>query len=347
MAGKLLGNSFVQNVALLFVALGLLALVIGGVWALVQAFRESILWGLGCILFSPVALVFLVLHWAEAKRPFFLQLAGLILLGAPFFLLPELRQNLLPILLGKALPTKLEAAPEKDGGTAKTTIDLAELRSREADLRARKTALDPHDAAGLAQLQADVLKYNSDLRAATGVAVPEGYAAPAAAPTPQPPSKIATQLRGQLVSVQNGTFAPWNEPPDRAARYYAIYFSAHWCPPCRAFTPELVAWYHRTRKTHPHLELIFVSSDRSAADMLGYMKSAAMPWPAVAFDKKQSCGLKSYAGNGIPCLVLIDGEGKVLSHSYVKGKYRGPRAVLSEIAQLVPPISAGSFAARQ
>src|SRR5690554_1847112 len=32
--------------------------------------------GLGCILLSPVSLIFLILHWSDAKNPFFLQLVG-------------------------------------------------------------------------------------------------------------------------------------------------------------------------------------------------------------------------------------------------------------------------------
>ena len=28
------------------------------------------------------------------------------------------------------------------------------------------------------------------------------------------------------------------------AEYYGIYFSAHWCPPCRMFTPELADIYN-------------------------------------------------------------------------------------------------------
>ena len=61
-----------------FLALvGVMIIVFGRIGFLIAAFRESILWGLGCILLSPVSLVFLFLHWPEAKNPFFLQLVGL------------------------------------------------------------------------------------------------------------------------------------------------------------------------------------------------------------------------------------------------------------------------------
>ncbi len=64
--------------------LGLVLLVIGGIWFVIAAFREGILWGLGVLFVPFVSLIFLVLGWPEAKRPFFLQLAGLgvILLAA-------------------------------------------------------------------------------------------------------------------------------------------------------------------------------------------------------------------------------------------------------------------------
>ena len=66
------------------------------------------------------------------------------------------------------------------------------------------------------------------------------------------------------------------------------YFSAHWCPPCRQFTPMLKDFYevlllYLTPKTNTSIilnshqeaegiEIVFVSSDRSAEDMASYMK---------------------------------------------------------------------------
>ena len=48
----------------------------------------------------------------------------------------------------------------------------------------------------------------------------------------------------------------------------AFYFSAHWCPPCRQFTPVLARSYDQARQAGlaGGGELIFVSSDRSQTD---------------------------------------------------------------------------------
>ncbi|XP_017770578.1 PREDICTED: nucleoredoxin-like, partial [Nicrophorus vespilloides] len=40
-----------------------------------------------------------------------------------------------------------------------------------------------------------------------------------------------------------------------------FYFSANWCPPCRAFTPQLAEVYRLIRKREPGFEIIFISSD--------------------------------------------------------------------------------------
>ena len=48
----------------------------------------------------------------------------------------------------------------------------------------------------------------------------------------------------------------------------AVYFSAHWCPPCRGFTPMLKEFWDDNK--NKGLVIIFVSSDRSEDDMLSY-----------------------------------------------------------------------------
>jgi uncharacterized membrane protein len=58
---------------------GLIIAVVGAILFLVAAFRESVLWGIGCLLIGPVSLIFLILHWDDAKRPFGIELLGIAL----------------------------------------------------------------------------------------------------------------------------------------------------------------------------------------------------------------------------------------------------------------------------
>ena len=54
-----------------------------------------------------------------------------------------------------------------------------------------------------------------------------------------------------------------------SAKYIGLYFSAHWCPPCRGFTPSLVDAYKKDLKAKG-LEIIFVSSDRDQKSFMEY-----------------------------------------------------------------------------
>ena len=66
-----------------------------------------------------------------------------------------------------------------------------------------------------------------------------------------------------------------------------LYFSAHWCPPCRAFTPKFADFYKAVKareEVGSKLVTIFVSSDRSQNDFDSYFKE--MPWHALPFDDR-------------------------------------------------------------
>mmetsp|Transcript_19040 Transcript_19040/g.42851 ORF Transcript_19040/g.42851 Transcript_19040/m.42851 type:complete len:285 (-) Transcript_19040:265-1119(-) len=92
----------------------------------------------------------------------------------------------------------------------------------------------------------------------------------------------------------------------------ALYFSAHWCPPCRGFTPQLAEWYTKSLKAKG-LEVVFVSSDRDEASFKEYFKE--MPWLALKYsDRKLKDQLSSMFGvNGIPSLVIVGPDGATIT----------------------------------
>ncbi|PPL18319.1 hypothetical protein UN63_01275 [Oceanisphaera arctica] len=56
--------------------IGFLVFIFGGILFLIESFKVSITWGVACFLIAPVILVFTVIYWDVAKKPFLIQLAG-------------------------------------------------------------------------------------------------------------------------------------------------------------------------------------------------------------------------------------------------------------------------------
>jgi glutaredoxin len=68
-------------IALCLLGIGVLASLIGWVLLLVAAFRQHVGWGVASLFVPAASLVFTVLHWAEARRGFLIQLMGLLVLS--------------------------------------------------------------------------------------------------------------------------------------------------------------------------------------------------------------------------------------------------------------------------
>ena len=152
------------------------------------------------------------------------------------------------------------------------------------------------------------------------------------------PSPFVERFKDHLIVMDHGTPQAFDTATLKDVKFWAFYHSASWCPPCRAFTPQLVDFYNYFKKSHPNFELIFVSADRDESKMLAYMKDDGMTWPALKFTESGWPGVsvQKYFGSGIPDLVLTDENGKVLSSSFNGGEYTGPTKVLDDIKKMVP-----------
>jgi nucleoredoxin len=140
---------------------------------------------------------------------------------------------------------------------------------------------------------------------------------------------ITTEGRDEIMSDPSGARFPWKPLSKEekqqqildtlgsdllaqvAGKPFALYFSAHWCPPCRGFTPKLAEWYKAGLKDK--MEVIFVSSDRDEASFKEYF--AEMPWLCLPFENKDAKALLNKACNceGIPHMAVFNADGSLVT----------------------------------
>lgn len=149
-------------------------------------------------------------------------------------------------------------------------------------------------------------------------------------------SIMQRRLAGKLVRLQGSGWQPVDAATLGSVKYYALYYSASWCGPCKAFTPDLVRDYRQLKAQYPQFEVVFISSDHNVAAMRDYMREDRMAWPALKYEARSGAEeLMRYGGPGIPCLVLVDDKGAVLSDSFEGDNYVGPRKVLADAKRIL------------
>lgn len=99
---------------------------------------------------------------------------------------------------------------------------------------------------------------------------------------------------------------------DLVGKSILIYFSAHWCPPCRAFLPKLIEAYHKIKSKDKAFEIVFISSDKDQASFDKFF--AGMPWLALPFgDERKAFLTKKFKVHGIPMLVALGPTGRTIT----------------------------------
>jgi thiol-disulfide isomerase/thioredoxin len=142
-----------------------------------------------------------------------------------------------------------------------------------------------------------------------------------------PHSQDLVVLRdGQLVNFRSEQFVK--------APYTVLYFAAGWCPDCRRFSPSFVSAYDHQSAGSKRFEVLLISKDRTESELVKYMQSEKMKWPALAFDKVERAEdlQKFHTGKGIPWLTVIDPKGQILLQSTSD---RDAEEVLQHLQELV------------
>ena len=154
-------------------------------------------------------------------------------------------------------------------------------------------------------------------------------------------------LKGDLVYWHQGTLSHFDDEALENKKLYLFFFSVNWSPQARRFTPQLVEYYNRVVPQHPEFEVIFFSADRSPFGMETYMGQTNMPWPAVDYEKLGGkAAIQNNFVRGLPCLILVDGSGKILSNSYGTERNLGPETVLADLDKILSGKSESAVAQR-
>ena len=132
-------------------------------------------------------------------------------------------------------------------------------------------------------------------------------------PAVQPPPLSALQeLIGPSLVDRTGA----EQPTDSLRqKLIGLYFAAQWDPPSCYFTPRLIEFYETMAQEHKPFEVILISEDRSAEDMMIHLHEMNMPWQALPYtDGSRQIQLRQqFAVTTLPVLIILDDAAQIIT----------------------------------
>jgi len=114
-------------------------------------------------------------------------------------------------------------------------------------------------------------------------------------------------------------------------KHIGLYFSAHWCPPCRAFTPALVKF--RNDNVGNNFEVVFVSMDKSKGEKKKYIKEMEMKWltvPGAGTREADSLARRFGTGGRLPMLIILAPDGSLVTPNGREDVLLSPETALNK-----------------
>jgi hypothetical protein len=143
------------------------------------------------------------------------------------------------------------------------------------------------------------------------------------------PGRITEDVSGKLIDPLTGR--PAALPSGSEPRTFVFYRGAAWSEPSRQFTPALVKWHRETKSRRPHFAVIYISGDKSLAEITGFARQLGFTWPTVTLKGQPDLQLvnRLFTEN-IPQLVVTDRHGNLL----IDSARIGPAAALAQLDAL-------------
>ncbi len=131
-------------------------------------------------------------------------------------------------------------------------------------------------------------------------------------PAPAGPKSVFDEVIEKNLVILDDKILKAHKLAQKPKKYYIFYYTASWCGPCRAFTPELVKFYNEHK--NENFELVLISADRDEKSMQAYAEQNKMPWPHLKFNQLGAFNnTYNHGVQGIPSVIVCDLEGKIVS----------------------------------
>ncbi len=129
--------------------------------------------------------------------------------------------------------------------------------------------------------------------------------------------------RGQGLEISGPTLEGGHfDLADYRGKVVLVDFWATWCRPCVEELPNVQAVYEEFHDRG--LEVVSISLDQDRAALDKFLQARPLPWPQVFFDPRDEASLRNHPSlryniHSIPCLLVIDPEGKLITRN-VRGE---------------------------